>query len=294
MKVAVQAWGPEDAVTGLLGGRDGHRVGTVEQRRFPIDTGMLGLNLSFSCDTVADGFFSPRHRHCWDQLRFVLDGSLSIGQTDLEPGDCCYFPEAVSYGPQEQSGEATVLVLQFTGAGGLYYPTTDELAAARDRLRRAGGIFEGGRYKGRGLDGTPVDQDGYEALWEAHTGCKLVYARPRYGGVVIMRSASYEWLADQRHPGIDVKPLGCFTEHQTTVTLVRIAPGAHTDGRKLTAPQVRYVLSGTVLLSGTAVLGERQYPPGSCFWMPAGGPSQPLASLTGAELFAVSLPRYAP
>ncbi len=288
MDVAVQAWRPEDAVTGLLGGRDSHRVGTVEQQRFPIDTGMPGLNLSFSRDTVAGGFFSPLHRHCWDQLRFVLDGSLNIGQTDLQPGDCGYFPEAVSYGPQRQAGEATVLVLQFTGAGGLYYPTPGELAAAREKLRAAGGTFEGGRYKGPALDGSPVDQDGYEALWEAHTGCKLVYAQPRYGDVVVMRSQVYEWVADQRHPGIDVKPLGCFTEHQTSVTLVRIAPGAHVDGRKLAAPQIRYVLSGTVSHGGT------QYPPGSCLWLPVGAPTQPLSSITGAELYTISLPRYAP
>lgn len=287
MGAAVQAWRPEDAVTGLLGGRDSHRVGTVEQRRFPIEVGMPGLNLSFSRDTVADGFFSPRHRHCWDQLRFVLHGSLSIGDTDLAPGDCGYFPEAVPYGPQRQAGEATVLVLQFTGASGLYYPTPGELEAARDKLRAAGGVFEAGRYKGRALDGSTVDQDGYEALWEAHTGCKLVYAEPRYGSVVVMRSGSYEWLADQRHPGIDVKPLGCFTEHQTSVSLIRIPPGAHVDGRKLAAPQIRYVLSGTVSFA------EMRYPPGSCLWIPAGVASQPMGSIAGAELYAVSLPRYA-
>lgn len=291
MSVGVQAWRPEDAVTGLLGGRDSHRVGTVEQRRFPIETGMLGLNLSFSRDTVGDGFFSPRHRHCWDQLRFVLSGSLSVGERDLEPGDCGYFPEAVEYGPQRQRGEASVLVLQFTGAGGLYYPTADELAAARDKLRAAGGTFEGGRYRGPGPDGSagsPVDQDGYEALWEAHTGCKLVYAQPRYGDIVIMRSGSYEWLAHPRHPGIDVSPLGCFTEHLTAVTLIRVAPGAHLIDKKLSAPQLRYVLTGTV------TCGEKEYPPGSCLWVPAGVPAPPLASITGAELFTVSLPRYAP
>ena len=192
------------------------------------------------------------------------------------------------YGPQRQSGAATVLVLQFTGAGGLYYPTPDELAAAREKLRAAGGTFEGGRYRGRALNGSPVDQDGYEALWEAHTGCKLVYAQPRYGHVVVMRSPAYEWLADARHPGIDVKPLGCFSEHQTSVTLIRIAPGAHIDGRKLAAPQLRYVLSGVVSY------GEREYPPGSCLWVPAGAAAHPLSTITGAELYSVSLPRYAP
>jgi hypothetical protein len=288
MSMAVQAWRPEDAVTGLLGGRDSHRVGIVEQRRFPIETGMLGLNLSFSHDTVGDGFFSPRHRHCWDQIRFVVDGSLNIGETDLTPGECGYFPEAVPYGPQRQAGQATVLVLQFTGAGGLYYPTPAELEVARDKLRAAGGTFERGRYKGRGLGGQDAEQDGYEALWEAHTGCKLVYAQPRYGNVVVMRSESYEWLADARHPGIDVKRLGCFTEHQTSVSLIRIAPGAHLAEKKLAAPQIRYVLSGTVTAA------EKEYPPGSCLWMPAAVPAPPLGSLTGAELYAVGLPRYAP
>jgi len=103
-----------------------------------------------------------------------------------------------------------------------------------------------------------------------------------------MRSESYEWLADARHPGIDVKRLGCFTEHQTSVSLIRIAPGAHLAEKKLAAPQIRYVLSGTVTAA------EKEYPPGSCLWMPAAVPAPPLGSLTGAELYAVGLPRYAP
>lgn len=287
MDVQVQAWRPEDAVTGRLGGRASHRVGTVEQQRFPIETGVSGYNMSFSRDTVSDGFFSPRHRHCWDQLRFVLAGSLSIGKADLEPGDCGYFPEAVAYGPQEQAGDSIVLVLQFTGAGGLYYPTWGELEAAAGKLRSAGGTFEGGRYKGTTPDGSRIDQDGYEAMWEAQQGRRLVYARPRYSDVVIMKSAHYAWLPDPRRRGVEVKTLGSFTEYQTTVALLRLAPGSRLDGEKLTAPQLRYVLSGTVEYSGQA------YPAGSCFWVPAGTPSPPLDSSAGAELYAVTIPRYA-
>lgn len=287
MDVEVQAWRPEDAVPSRLGGRAGHRVGTVEQQRFPIETGVPGYNLSFSRDTVRNGFFSPRHRHCWDQLRFVLDGSLSIGKADLEPGDCGYFPEAVAYGPQEQVGDATVLVLQFTGASGLYYPTWSELEAAAGRLRSAGGTFEGGRYKGVAPDGSPVDQDGYEAMWEAQQGRKLSYAEPRYSDVVIMKSACYEWLTDPRCRGVEVKTLGSFTEQQTTVALLRLSAGARLGGEKLAAPQLRYVLSGSV------GYGAQAYPAGSCFWVPAGAPLLPLDSAAGAELYAVTLPRYA-
>jgi hypothetical protein len=287
MDVQVQAWRPEDAVTSRLGGRTSHRVGTVEQQRFPIETGVTGYKLSFSRDTVSDGFFSPRHRHCWDQLRFVLDGTLSIGKADLESGDCGYFPEAVAYGPQEQAGDATVLVLQFTGAGGLYYPTWGELEAAGEKLRASGGIFEGGRYKGSTPDGGRIDQDGYEAMWEAAQGRKLVYAQPRYSDVVIMKSSHYEWLPDPGHPGVEVKALGSFTEYQTTVALVRLTAGSRLDGENLSAPQLRYVLSGAVERGGQV------YPAGSCFWVPGGALSLPLDSTTGAELYAVTIPRYA-
>jgi hypothetical protein len=287
MDAEVQAWRPEDAVTSTLGGRASHRVGTVEQQRFPIETSVPGYNLSFSRDTVSGGFFSPRHCHCWDQLRFVLDGSLNIGQADLEPGDCGYFPETVAYGPQEQAGDATVLVLQFTGAGGLYYPTWDELQVAARKLRAAGGIFEGGRYKGTTPDGGLIDQDGYEAMWEAQQGRELSYAQPRYSDVVIMKSSHYEWLPDPGRHGVEFKALGSFTEYQTTVALLRLAPRSRLDSEKLTAPQLRYVLSGTV------EYGRQVYPAGSCFWVPARTPSLPLGSTAGAELYAVTIPRYA-
>lgn len=288
MDAGVQACRPEDAVPSRLGGRASHRVGTVEQRRFPIETGTPGWNLSFSLDTVSDGFFSPRHRHCWDQLRFVLAGSLSIGENAaLGPGDCGYFPEAVPYGPQRQSGDASVLVLQFTGAGGLYYPTWDELQEAADGLRSAGGTFEGGRYRGTAPDGSPVEQDGYEAMWEAHAGRTLVYAEPRYADVVVMKSGACAWRPEPRQPGVKVKTLGSFTEYQTTVALLRIAAGSRVDGGKLAAPQLRYVLSGAVEYDGLP------YPAGSCFWAPAGAPLFPMAAATDAELYVVTIPRYA-
>lgn len=124
-------------------------------------------------------------------------------------------------------------------------------------------------------------------MWEAQQGRKLVYAEPRYSDVVIMKSPRYEWLTDPRGHGVEVKTLGSFTEHQTTVALLRLAAGARLDGEKLAAPQLRYVLSGTI------EYGEQAYPAGSCFWLPAGARLLPLDSAAGAELYAVTIPRYA-
>jgi hypothetical protein len=105
--------------------------------------------------------------------------------------------------------------------------------------------------------------------------------------VVIMKSAHYEWLPDPGRRGVQVKTLGSFTEYQTTVALLRLAAGSRLDGQTLAAPQLRYVLSGAVEYGGQV------YQPGSCFWLPAGASSLPLDSTAGAELYAVTIPRYA-
>ena len=63
-------------------------------------------------------YYSPRHRHAWDQVRFCLEGSVPIGKDlRLDAGEVGYFPEGVPYGPQEGGPDRIVLLLQFAGAG---------------------------------------------------------------------------------------------------------------------------------------------------------------------------------
>ncbi|HKT16994.1 MAG TPA: hypothetical protein VJR47_03060, partial [Stellaceae bacterium] len=48
-------------------------------------------------------FYSPRHRHNFEQIRFVLEGELSFGRDGtMTAGMVGYFPEGVHYGPQTQ------------------------------------------------------------------------------------------------------------------------------------------------------------------------------------------------
>ena len=64
-------------------------------------------------------YYSPRHRHAWDQVRFCLEGSVPIGKgLRLDAGEVGYFPEAAPYGPQEGGPDRIVLLLQFGGAIG--------------------------------------------------------------------------------------------------------------------------------------------------------------------------------
>ena len=47
-------------------------------------------------------YFSPRHRHPWDQIRFCLEGKIPIAKgLYVEGGEIAYFPESARYGPQE-------------------------------------------------------------------------------------------------------------------------------------------------------------------------------------------------
>ena len=71
----------------------------------------------FLSDESAD-FYSPRHRHPWDQIRFCLKGSVPIGKRkSVDAGEIGYFPEGVPYGPQDGE-DRLVAILQFGGAGG--------------------------------------------------------------------------------------------------------------------------------------------------------------------------------
>src|SRR3982751_5626012 len=51
--------------------------------------------------TGSGGWRTPRHRHTFDQIRYVIAGTLPYTETDvLEQGWVGYFPESVHYGPR--------------------------------------------------------------------------------------------------------------------------------------------------------------------------------------------------
>ena len=59
-------------------------------------------------------FFSPRHHHNFDQVRFQIEGTFSFDRNGtMTPGTISYFPEAASYGPQSSGEDSLTVVLQF-------------------------------------------------------------------------------------------------------------------------------------------------------------------------------------
>jgi hypothetical protein len=89
-------------------------------------------------------FFSPRHRHPWDQIRDCLEGKIPIAKgVFVEGGEIAYFPESVRYGPQEGGEDRIVVLLQFGGASGQGFIGADRVKQARLELAKEG-RFEGG------------------------------------------------------------------------------------------------------------------------------------------------------
>ena len=162
------------------------RVRTIRRKRLPLDSGLAGVTLEFSYCVVPDGYFTPRHKHNFDQIRYTLSGVQSTGLGDLASGECGYFPEGSHYGPQKQEGDCECLVLQFQGPSGERLLSNEEMNATYEKLIKAGAVFENGVYKGKKPDGSPKNKDSYEAIWEEHEGRDLTFPAPRYREPVMM------------------------------------------------------------------------------------------------------------
>jgi hypothetical protein len=139
-------------------------------------------------------FYSPIHKHNFEQFRYAFRGSFTIGQNlTIEEGELAYHPEGVEYGPQddkEDGIEHVLLILQFGGGSGQGYISLDTLLQVQGDLGKRG-RFEGGRFF---AEGGESGVDGYQAIWEeCNKGRKLVYPRPRYARPVLMRTRNFEW-----------------------------------------------------------------------------------------------------
>ena len=84
-------------------------------------------NFALKLVNIQGDFFSPRHRHNFDQVRLQLEGSFDYDRDGcFTPGAIGYFPEGTRYGPQTSSGNTWNLLLQFGGASGSGYTAESE------------------------------------------------------------------------------------------------------------------------------------------------------------------------
>ena len=263
------------------------RVHMIRRKRLPLVTGVPGVTMEYSLSVVPDGYFTPRHRHNFDQIRYTLSGIQSTGLGDLAAGECGYFPEGSYYGTQKQEGQCECLVLQFQGASGEHLLSNEEMNATYEKLLSGGGKFENGVYKGFKPDGTPKNRDSYEAIWEEHEGRDLVFPAQRYRQPVMMLAENYHFWPDRKRPGIEIKHLGTFSEARTGISFLRLLPGTSIAAGEQEDAELRYLLTGSCEYDG------KNWGEGTYIFLPNGAAVKELRSQNGATFFVITLPMLA-
>ena len=168
----------------------------------------------------AGGWRTPRHRHNFDQVRYVIKGELPYGENlNLPEGWIAYFPESVPYGPQERAEGLETMVLQFGGASGGGYLSVAGREKANAELNKIG-TFKGGMFHWTDQNGVSHSRDGSEACFEQATGKKLEFAAPRYSDVVAMNPDAFDWTDEEK--GVYTKTLGTFTERGFQIRFVKL------------------------------------------------------------------------
>ncbi len=205
-----------------------HRVGEIAFKYLLDGEPMSPDNFSLVLSRESASFFSPRHRHPWDQLRFCIAGSVPIApRLTIDAGEVGYFPEGVHYGPQEGDSDrlVLVLVLQFGGASGQGYLSRSQVKAGHVALETEG-AFEGGVFRRHGAVEGPRTQDGYEAIWQRVMGRPVAYPAPRFKAPVVMRPRNFAWSVLAGQSGVRGKALGTFSERGVALDQIAIDPGA--------------------------------------------------------------------
>ncbi len=266
------------------------RSGVFRSRRLlagePGTPGNFSLQLSHTPDT----YFSPRHRHNFDQVRYQLEGEFDFASDGvMKPGSVAYFPEGTFYGPQSSGASSLTLVLQFGGASGNGYISAEQYEQAAAELAKLGS-FERGIFIERKADGRRSNKDAYEAVWERVHKRPLVNPPERYLHPVFMMPDHFGWLPVEGQAGAFCKSLGEFSERGTRIAFYRLDPGATL---RLAAHSIYFSVQGAGRI-GEQEFGERATIHTIAAENAGPGDSGPVcvSSGKGLELFHIGLPRF--
>ena len=269
------------------------REGRIIAKTFPLDTGLEGVQMDYTWISHSKGYGTPRHKHTFDQVRYTLSGVRQQDDLEMREGECGYFGEGVSYGPQLQEEASVGLILQFQGPSGIPYLTHTALDAARQRLIAEGGTFAKGIYTKVKPDGSKLNMDSHAACFEAITGEKIRFPKARYDRPIIMRPQHYKWVPDRKHAGVEHKHLGTFGEFRTGVRMTRLLPGAKIPAELREDAEVCYLVEGSINYTGKTWLGGKTQDQGAYMYIPHDSRIEALSSDTGCTFFIISLPMLA-
>lgn len=258
-----------------------HREGAFHHRKLMAGEPDTPGNFSLELVRTTTDFFSPRHRHNFDQFRYQLEGEFDFDRNGkMKPGILGYFPEGTPYGPQSSSVSSLTLTLQFGGASASGYMTQEQMEVGMAELKKHG-RFEKGVYRRNEGEEGKRNVDGYQAIWEYVNKRPMKYPEPRYHDPIMINPEHFAWLPLEGAAGVYEKLMGVFTERGTEARLLRLEPAAtfRATGRRL-----YFVLGGEGRVSAdrfrrdTTVLCER-------------GEETTFAATAASEILVLGLPK---
>lgn len=267
------------------------RTRDLRVKPLPLETGVPGVRMEPTWLIAPVGYGTPRHRHVFEQIKYVMKGEWpTTKDLVLREGDCGYFPEGVYYGPQMQKVDVTAFILQFQGPSGIPYLTHAELIAAQRRLEERGGIFKNGIFTMQTSDGRKITMDSHRASWEEFTGQPESFPVGRFPQPVQMHSAAYRWIPDHQLSGVERKHRGTFSEMRTGMSLMRIRAGSSLPATWQEDAEIRYLIDGAVTFDGETRLGGTTENRGTYFYLPHETNVGEIAATADATFFCISLP----
>jgi hypothetical protein len=241
-------------------------------------------NFELSVVHIDTEYRTPRHRHNFDQVLYVLEGTHEYAPKATMPtGTVTYSPEGTHYGPQVGHG-ATTLIVQLGGSSGSGFMSYDQLAAGNRELAERG-RFENGIFRVVDDTGRSRNQDGYEAIWEHVHGRPVSYPPARYDHPITMWPEHFAWSPSDSEPGVSHRHLATFSERRTAVDFVRLDAGA--THRLQPAPGIRLHF----VVSGDVTTADGRHGPRTALRIDPG--EAPVYEATAeTELFALTLPTF--
>ena len=224
-----------------------HRGGTFHSRTLVEGEPGTPGNFKFSLSRLGTDYSGPRHRHNFDQYRFMIKGESDYGQDGpLKAGMLGYYPEGVPYGPQVNKTGIYCAVLQFGGASGSGYLLPREVKAGMEELKAFGEFADGIFHRREGVPGKR-SMDAYQAIWEHVHGREMHYPKGRYDAPISMDEANFAWVPVKGFKGVSEKLFGVWTERRTQASLFRLEGGARFEA---VGHGVYLVLSGAGSCAG--------------------------------------------
>jgi len=264
----------------------GHRSGGIDFKRLIQGSPGSKDNFELSLVRTAADYYTPRHRHNFDQVRFCLEGAMNYAPgRNLEAGAVGYFPEGTFYGPQQDTATSISLVLQMGGAAGYGFMSYDQLNAGYQQLCDYGN-FDHGVFSRTTPEGRTIRKDSYEAVWEHVMHREVEYPAPRFEEPVVMFPPSFNWVP--AGGGFEMKRLGAFGERGLELSFIRGPRGARHTVRSVSAPELMFVTQGAMRASSCDETIDAQ----CAFRVDAADMGTSFEMIEDTEMFVIRLPAF--